>query len=34
MNNHYEKIRKALAHVIWTAAQLAPGEGILKCGTR
>ena len=28
MTDHYEKIRKALAHEIWAAAQLAPGEGI------
>lgn len=27
MTDRYEEIRKALAHEIWAAAQLAPGEG-------
>lgn len=29
MTDHYEKIRLALAHEIWAAAQLAPGEGVV-----
>jgi len=29
MTDRYEKIRKALSHEIWAAAQLAPGEGIV-----
>lgn len=28
MADHYEKNHAALAHEIWAAAQLAPGEGI------
>ena len=28
MTDRYEKTLDALAHEIWTAAQLAPGEGI------
>ena len=29
MTDRYEKIRATLAHEIWAAAQLAPGEGIV-----
>jgi hypothetical protein len=29
MTDHYEEILDALAHEIWAAAQLAPGEGIV-----
>lgn len=29
MTDHYEEILDALAHEIWAAAQLAPGEGIM-----
>jgi predicted Zn-ribbon and HTH transcriptional regulator len=29
MTDRYEEIREALAHEIWAAAQLAPGEGIV-----
>lgn len=29
MADHYEKNHAALAHEIWAAAQLAPGEGIV-----
>src|SRR5690606_13465600 len=34
MTDRYEKIRKALSHEIWAAAQLAPGEGIVDGATR
>lgn len=29
MTNHYKEILDELAHEIWTAAQLAPGEVIV-----
>ena len=29
MSDRYEKIRQALSHEIWAAAQLAPGEGVV-----
>src|SRR5690606_1355321 len=34
MTDRYEKIRKALSHEIWAAAQLAPGEGIVDGAAR